>query len=94
MEHKMTFDSIWEQEERQSLQQRLRQDYPTWLRRRRQRRTALATIAVLAVAGFSIFNFQFSTPKDYDYVCCNRSGIAEGHWTKVAADILILNSEI
>ena len=84
----MTFDSIWEQEERQGLQQRLRQDYPAWLRRRRQRRTALVGIAVLVVAGFSIFNFQSSTSKDYDYVACNRSGIAEGHWATVAADIL------
>lgn len=84
----MTFDSIWEQEERQGLQQRLRQDYPAWLRRRRQRSTALAGIAVLVVAGFSIFNFQSSTSKDYDYVACNRSGIAEGHWATVAADIL------
>ena len=90
----MTFDSIWEKEERQGLQQRLRQDYPAWLCRRRQRRTALATIAVLAVAGFSFFNFQPSTSKDYDYVACNRSGIAEGHWADVAANILIMNSEI
>ena len=88
----MTFDSIWEQEERQGLQQRLRQDYPTWLRRRRARRAALASIAVLVVAGFSIFNFQFSTPKDYDYVCCNRSGIAEGHWVKVASNILTIET--
>lgn len=94
MEHKMTFDSIWEQEEQQGLQQRLRQDYPTWLRRRRQRRTALASIAVLAVAGFSFFNFQSSTSKDYDYVACNRSGIADAHWADVAANILIMNSEI
>ena len=86
----MTFDSIWEQEERQGLQQRLQQDYPAWLRRRRPRRTALASIAVLVVAGFSIFNFHFSTPKDYDYVCCNRSGIAEGHWAKVASNILTI----
>ncbi len=88
MEHKMTFDSIWELEEQQGLQQRLRQDYPAWLRRRRQRRMALATITVLAVAGFSIFNFQSSTSKDYDYVACNRSGIAEDHWAKVASNIL------
>ncbi|MBP5546863.1 MAG: hypothetical protein J6X59_06275 [Bacteroidales bacterium] len=88
----MTFDSIWEQEERQGLQQRLRQDYPAWLRCRRQRRTALASIAVLVVAGLSIFNFQFSTPKDYDYVCCNRSGIAESHWAKVASNILTIET--
>ena len=88
MEHNMTFEELWEHEERQGLQQRLQQDYPAWLRRRRTRRTALAGIAVLVVAGFSIFNFQSSTSKDYDYVACNRSGIAEGHWATVAADIL------
>ena len=88
MEHNMTFEELWEQEERQGLQQRLQQDYPAWLRRRRTRRTALAGIAVLVVAGFSIFNFQSSTSKDYDYGACNRSGIAEGHWATVAADIL------
>lgn len=92
MEHKMTFDSIWEQEEQQGLQQRLRQDYPAWLRRRRQRRTALATITVLAVAGFSIFNFRSSISKDYDYVACNRSGIAESYWVKVASNILTIET--
>ena len=88
MEHKITFEELWEHEERQGLQQRLQQDYPAWLRRRRQQRTALAGIAVLMVAGFSIFNFQSSSSKDYDYVACNRSGIAEGHWATVAAEIL------
>lgn len=92
MEHKMTFDSIWEQEEQQGLQQRLRQDYPAWLRRRRQRRTALVDIAVLVVAGFSIFNFRSSISKDYDYVACNRSGIAESHWVKVASNILTIET--
>ena len=87
----MTFDSIWEQEEQQGLQQRLRQDYPAWLRRRRQRRTALVGIAVLAVAGLSIFNFQFSTPKDYDYICCNRSTFPDNHWAEVAGNILLTN---
>lgn len=92
MEHKMTFDSIWEQEEQQGLQHRLRQDYPAWLRRRRQRRTALVGIAVLVVAGISFFNFQSSTSKDYDYVCCNRNGIAEEHWAKVASNILTIET--
>ena len=88
MEHKMTFDSIWEQEEQQGLQHRLRQDYPAWLRRRRQSRTALATVAVLMVAGVTVLNTQYPSPKSYDGIACNRSGIAEGHWATVAADIL------
>ncbi|MBP5527708.1 MAG: hypothetical protein J6X79_04545 [Bacteroidales bacterium] len=88
MEHNITFEELWEHEERQGLQQRLQQDYPSWLRRRRIRRTALAGIAVLVVAGISIFSFQFSISKDYDYVACNRSGIAEDHWATMAANIL------
>ena len=87
----MTFDSIWEQEERQGLQQRLRQDYPSWLRRRRTRRALVASVSALLVAGFSIFNFQFSTPKDYDYVCCNRSTFPDNHWAEVAGNILLTN---
>ena len=88
----MTFDSIWEQEEQQGLQQRLRQDYPAWLRRRKQRRTMLASIAVLVVAGFSSFIFQSSTSKDYDYVCCNRGGVADAHWADVASHILTIET--
>ncbi len=83
----MTFDCIWEQEERQGLQQRLRQDYPAWQRRRKQRLTALATIVVMmAVALPAVLNSLPS--KQYDTVACNRSGIAEGHWAKVASNIL------
>ena len=88
MEHKITFEELWEHEERQGLQQRLRQDYPSWLRRRRQSRTALATVAVLMVAGVTVLNTQYPSPKNYDGIACNRSGIAEGHWAAVASDIL------
>ena len=91
MEHKMTFDSIWEQEEQQGLQQRLRQDYPAWLRRRRQRRTVLAA-AVVIVAVLSPLTFHLSPSKGYDYVACNRSGIAESHWAKVASNILTIET--
>ena len=84
------FEELWEQEERQGLQRRLQQEYPAWQQRRRVRRTALASVAVVLVAGFSFFNFQFSTPKSYDSVACNRSGIAEGHWAAEASRILTI----
>ncbi len=87
-----TFDNLWEREEQQALQRRLRQEYPRWLRARRVRRTALASLAILLVAGFSIFNFQFSTPKSYDSVACNRSGIAASHWTSEAGRILTIET--
>ena len=82
------FEELWEQEERKGLQQRLQQNYPVWLRRRRIRRTALASVAILAVVGISIFNFQFPISKGYDYVCCNRNGITEDYWAGIASDIL------
>ena len=88
MEHNITFEELWEHEERQGLQQRLRQDYPAWQRRRRQRQVAVASVAVLMVAGLSVFNYHFSTSKDYDGIACNRSGVPNGHWAAVAADIL------
>ena len=88
----MNFDSLWEREEQQALQRRLRQEYPRWQRARRVRRTALASVAVLLVAGFSIFNSQFSIPKSYDSVACNRSGIAEGHWAAEASRILTIET--
>ena len=87
-----TFDQLWEQEERQALQHRLRHDYPAWQRRRRVRRTTLASLAVLAVAGFSIFNSQFSIPKSYDSVACNRNGIAASHWASEAGRILTIET--
>ena len=86
------FEELWAQKERQGLQRRLLQDYPVWLHRRKQRRTIMATVAILAVVGISIFNFQFSTPKGYDYVACNRSGIADTHWAEVASNILTIET--
>ena len=88
----MTFDNLWEQEEHQGLQQRLRQEYPHWQRARRVRRTALVSVAVLLVAGFSILNSQFSIPKSYDSVACNRSGIADSHWANEAGRILTIET--
>lgn len=86
------FEELWEQEELQGLQRRLQQEYPRWQRARRVRRTALASAAVVLVAGFSIFNIQLSTPKSYDSVACNRSGIAEGHWAAEASRILTIET--
>ena len=94
MEHNMTFDSIWEQEERQGLQQRLRQDYPSWLRRRRTALATVVSVAVVSVAAGITLSTLHSPLSTYDAVACNRSGIAEGHWADVAANILIMNSEI
>ena len=89
---RMTFDTLWDEEERQGLQRRLRQGYPQWQRQRRQRRTALATVAVLAVTGISFFLFPLSDSSSYDAVCCNRSGIADGHWADVAAHVLTIET--
>ena len=88
------FEVFWEQEERLGIQQRLRQDYPAWQRRRKQRMTLVCIFAVLMVVGVSAFNFLFPISKGYDYVACNRGGIPNGHWAEVASNILISNCEI
>ena len=49
----MTFDDLWEQEERQGLQRRLQREYPVWQRQHKRRRTAaappLTTAAMVAL---------------------------------------------
>ena len=91
MEHNMTFDNLWEQEERHGVQRRMQQDYPAWLQRRRQRRTIMAA-AVVALAVISPFTFHHSPDRGYDSVCCNRSGIADAHWATVAGNILTIET--
>ena len=83
----MTFDELWEQEERQGLQQRLHQEYPAWTRRCKQRRMTIAA-AVVIVAVLSPLTFLLSPSKCYDTVACNRSGITDSHWADVADNIL------
>lgn len=83
----MTFEELWEHEERQGLERRLRQEYPAWRRRRRARRVAMASVAVLAGVAFCAFHLPPST-RSYDAVACNRSGIADSHWVDVAAKTL------
>ncbi len=83
----MTFEELWEREERQGLERRLRQEYPAWRRRRRARRVALASVAVLAGVALYDFHLPLST-RGYDAVACNRSGIADSHWVDVAAKTL------
>ena len=88
-----TFDQLWEQEERQALQHRLRHDYPAWQRRQRVRRTAVASVAVLLAAGITLSTFHFPlSTRNYDSVACNRSGIAEGHWAAEASRILTIET--
>jgi hypothetical protein len=91
-QRRISFDELWEQEERKGLLKRMQDDYPVWQRRRHTRRVLLASVSVLLVVGFSIFNFQFSITRDYDYVCCNRSDIPDGHWAEVAGNILTIET--
>lgn len=87
----MTFEELWEQEERQGVLSRLQGEYPGWQRRRNRRHTVAAVAAVAVVAVFA-FHLPPFTSHSYDYVCCNRSGIAEGHWAEVASNILTIET--
>ena len=91
-QRKISFDELWEQEERQGLTSRLQVGYPAWLRRRNRRRTVAIAVAVLGIAGFSILYSQSSIPDGYDYVCCNRGGVADAHWAEVASHILTIET--
>ncbi|MBQ8703787.1 MAG: hypothetical protein IJ524_05385 [Bacteroidales bacterium] len=88
----MAFDNIWEKEEQQALTKRLQREYPAWQRRRRMGRRAVAAVAVVLVAGISIFNFQFSIPRGYDSVACNRSTFPASHWAEEAGRILTIQT--
>ena len=89
----MNFDSLWEREEQQALQRRLRQEYPRWQRARRVRRTAVASVAVLLVAGITLSTFHFPlSTRNYDSVACNRLGIADSHWASEAGRILTIET--
>lgn len=86
-----TFDNLWEREEQQALQQRLRQEYPRWQRARRVRRTALASLVLVAAVALPTIHYTLPT-KSYDSVACNRSGIADSHWASEAGRILTIET--
>ena len=87
----MTFNELWEQEERQGLQLRLRKTYPAWQRRRKQRLTLVCSVAVLVAIALPTVHYSLPT-KQYDSVACNRSGIPSGHWAEVAGNILTIET--
>lgn len=91
MEHKMTFDDLWEQEERQALKKRLLHEYPTW-KRHRARRRALAAVALMAVVVLAPFTIHLSPSRGYDSVCCNRTTFPESHWVDLSAAILTIQT--
>lgn len=82
----MTFESIWEQEERQGLQRRLRQDYPAWLRRQQRTLRVAAAVAVMVMVAVPLL--KPATPDGFDRVYCNRTGTSDTQWAALAADIL------
>ncbi len=91
MEHNITFEELWEHEERQGLQQRLRQDYPSWLRRRRTALATIVSVAVVSVAAGITLSTLHSPLSTYDAVACNRSTFPDNHWAEVAGNILLTN---
>ena len=90
MEHSITFDNIWEAEERQALVMRLSHEYTAWRRGRRRRRAIMATAVVLA--GMTLPLLFLTKNQPYDDVCCNRSTFPDSHWADVATNILTIET--
>lgn len=84
----MTFEELWELEERQGVEHRLKRDFPQWKHRRSMRRTIVASVAIVMVVAHFVFVPSFAEQRNYDYVCCNRSTFPENHWVDVASNIL------
>lgn len=92
MERKMTFEELWERGERDGLLVQLKQGFPRWQRRRRMRRTAFVSVAVLLVGGAIMLWNPSRESLRYDSVCCNRNVFPDSHWADVASDILTIET--
>ena len=86
------FEELWQRAEAEGYASKMASEFPAWLRRRNHRRTVSIAVAVLGIAGFSILYSQSSIPDGYDYVCCNRGGVADAHWADVASHILTIET--
>ena len=84
------FERLWERAEEARYGERLRRNYPVWLRRRRQRRWVAVAMAACVAAVVIAWPAQ-SQPKGYDRVYCNRSVQPDSHWADVAAEMLVEN---
>ena len=83
------FEKLWERAEGERYAERLVEEYPGWRTRRRKVRRTTAAVAAVVVVGISIFNYQFSIPKGYDGICCNRTTLPDSHWAQVAEEMLV-----
>lgn len=87
------FNNIWEQVERQALQQRLKREFQHWQRKQRAHRTTLASVALLiAVASGIALSTHHSPLPTYDSVVCNRSTFPASHWAEEAGRILTIQT--
>ena len=86
---KVSFDELWLRAEAEGYASKLSAEYPAWRHRRHVRRTALASVAIVIVAGFSLFNFHFSSSYPSERVYCNNAAFSDSHWTEMASTLLI-----
>ena len=82
----MTFEELWEKEERRGVEQRLQREYPVW--RRRQQHTLRVAAAVAVMVMVAVPLLKPATPAGFDKVYCNRTGTTDTQWAALAADIL------
>ena len=82
----MTFEELWEKEERRGVEHRLQREYPAW--KRRQQRTLRVAAAVAVMVMVAVPLLKPATPDGFDRVYCNRTGTSDTQWAALAADIL------
>ena len=80
------FERLWQRAEAERYSERLAGEYGPW--RRRQQR-GLGMVAALAVSVAVALPLMTSRHMGYDHVYCNRSGVADSHWTGLASDMLL-----
>ena len=84
------FDRVWQEAEVEALAQRMAQEYPAWVRRKKRLRNSIvAAMFVGAVAATTLPLLRPNTHKEYMLVCCNRSNSDDEQWVQLAANMLM-----
>lgn len=80
------FERLWQRAEATPHAEKLAEGYDGWRARNRRALAMTVAMAVMVAAAVPLFAPQHGNGSQ---VFCNRDGIAETHWTTLAADMLM-----